>query len=188
MKRILTLCALITNSAFAVTVADCPQNITVKYSDLNIEGSVDDLIEELGGVEGQSEEELSALKESFKALSEIVSVERFFSLEKAKNGRCRYKKQDDDVSLEKVEIYTSRGVHKLYIQTDLGPRGILLRTYAMVESVSPRAVKFVEVGGKTSASLALAIPRTNYESYTSGGPLEFVGKAAQISASVISPQ
>jgi hypothetical protein len=108
-----------------------------------------------------------------------------FSLTRARGGRCRYENNDAQNSEEKIEIYTTRGVDKLYMQTDLGPRGILLRSYANISSMSPTKISFKE---GDSASLAMAIPRYPYESYSAGGPLEFVGKASTLSASIITPQ
>ena len=62
------------------------------------------------------------------------------------------------------------------LQTLIGPRGILGRVYANVDSISVDEVTLAD----SDASFALAIPRDPYDSYSAGGPLVFIGKVKDL--------
>jgi hypothetical protein len=78
--------------------------------------------------------------------------------------------------MQKIEIY---GDNKMYVQATLGPRGILSRTYLDIKVLKPDYVQLENEG-----SVAMAIPRYPYTSYTAGGDLEFIGKSKSARASV----
>jgi len=176
MYRALFLSSFVAVSAFAVSVEDCPENIKVTVSGIEITSTVKNVLKEYG-VEGTPEQE-KAIRKAFANASDTESVKRDFDLEpKPKNGRCVYSDKEDRDSLEKIEIYTTNDQDKLYMQTEIGPRGILLRSYADIKAIAADDVALEDKVG-----VALAIPRYPYESYTAGGPLIFVGKASKAKA------
>jgi len=75
-------------------------------------------------------------------------------------------------SVEKIEVFSNEGKNKIYIQANIGPRGLLLRVYAEIESMNTNDIKLSNV----PSSMALAIPRYPYQTYSAGGELLFFGK------------
>lgn len=137
--------------------------------------SKESILKEQSEVGGDLEEvQLDAISKSIDNLAAFQSVSRTFKRSEAKNGKCVYGYENTD--MEKVEIYSQGGKDKIYLQTNLGPRGILMRAYASIGSVSPNEITVT--GG---AGVALAIPRYPYTSYSAGGNLAFVAKAKNVS-------
>jgi len=175
MFKTLVLGSFVALSAFAVSVEDCPENIKVTISDFEITNSLKNVLKEYD-VEGTPEQE-KAITKAFENASETKSVKREFTRTKAKSGKCEYSDAEDKESLEKIEIYTTKGQDKLLMQTEVGPRGILLRAYANITVIAADDVALEDKVG-----IALAIPRYPYESYLAGGPLIFIGKAGKAKA------
>jgi hypothetical protein len=173
----------LSQTSFAVDTKDCPANLSVSYKDLSVTKSVEEVLEELTESQGQyyRDELGKELGQVFQKLRPISQVNRHFLLESTKKGRCRYQR---DVEFEKAEIYTQKGKTNLLVQTELGPRGILLRTYARVEILRPTGL----VLSKANPGLALAVPRSPYKDYSAGGPLVFIGKVGEFKTSVRIPK
>lgn len=166
MSKLALVIALLGANAFAVKTADCPDTLQVSVSDLNVTKSLEKLLKDY---ENDADEQIAAVKRAYAKVVDLGNVRRKFPLDEAKNGKCVYRNE----GIEKIEVYSSGGKDKLYLQTKVGPRGILLRTYATVTEVSVDGISVDEDSG----GLSLAVPRYPYESYTAGGALHFVGDA-----------
>jgi len=175
MFKTLVLVSFVAVSAFAVSIEDCPENIKVTVSGIEITNSVKNVLKEYDVDEKPDQEK--AIRKAFENASETESVKRDFERTLAKDGRCTYSDKEEKDSLEKIEIYTTKGQDKLMMQTEIGPRGILLRVYANLTAISADDVALEDKVG-----IALAIPRYPYESYTAGGPLIYIGKASKAKA------
>jgi len=166
-------------SAYAVRVADCPASIKIESSGLRLNRSLQKILGEAaysGNPADLEPEETQAITESINNIATTRSVVRVLPLFKAKSGRCRYESGARG-DMEEVELYTKAGKDTVLVQTKIGPRGILLRLYGKIESLSKTEIKL-----SPGASMALAIPRYPYTSYEAGGPLVFVGKVANLAA------
>ncbi len=179
MKSLFVLATvLFTAQTYAVNTANCPPNISLNYSQIKLGKTSEEVIKEIYN-ESDGPKVFAGILETFEKLKLTEQVARTFNLSSKRNGQCKYSGKN----MERVWVYTKKGKDQLYLQTEIGPRGTLLRTYAQVISLSPTEITLSETGG-----VSLAIPRTPYTSYCAGGPLVFVGKAFQIGASVILPQ
>lgn len=173
MKWILLLSPFFAANAFAVSVKECPAQIELRYTDFQVTSSLEKIFEELGGIEALEEEEMQAVRIAVDNVKRSDRIERKFALEKGKSGRCVYSSSDD---IERAEIYTTRGQDMLWVQTNVGPRGILLRVYAKLDSVRKDKISLET----ESPGMALAIPRWPYENYRAGGPLVFIGRVKSL--------
>lgn len=177
MKFILLLGSMLSFSAFAVPVKNCPSVLTFAYSDVRLKTTAAELIKSYADGLPLEEEEIEAINQTFKNIEGTVKVSRTFELKKAKNGRCAYRGPNKG-SNEKIEIYSKGGQDYAILQTDIGPRGILARLYAKLDKLSEESV---ELKGNSYAGLSLAIPRYPYEDYDAGGNLIFIGSVRDLS-------
>lgn len=166
--------AVVSANAFGVRVANCPKKIAFEASDLKITKS---LAATLAEEDSDVEEQIAAITAAHGTVSNAEELGRTFTLTRAASGRCQYGNTRD---VEKIEIYSTGGEDKIYLQQVIGPRGIVARVYAKIESLSTRSVELT----KEDAGLALGVPRYPYTSYTAGGSLLFVGKAKTVSVKV----
>ncbi len=182
MKKISILSLLVgvqSATALAVNVKDCPANLRVQYSDLYVSKTIEAVIEEV--TVGDDTKIANEVEEAFKNVTRVNNVSEMMNLSKAQKGRCTYENGKDN---EKAELYTSKGRTQLLVQTNLGPRGFLLRVYAGVDGVKPTGLTLA----KSRPGLALAIPRSGYDDYSYGGPLAFIGKVEKFEVSVTLPE
>ncbi len=172
MSLLLFALGLALSPVQAVTTSNCPANLKFTLGQIQTDKSAEDILKEY--VEFESSEMSEAIHATMGALAKIPSVSRDFSLDSAKGGKCVYA---DRVSTnEKIELYTTKGSDRFYTQTQLGPRGILLRAYGKIQSLGKNGL----IADSTPVRLALAVPRYPYTSYSAGGPLIFVGEARKM--------
>lgn len=160
----------LTNSAKAVTVKDCPKAFRTRVSELKSTKTVEDFAE-ANADEDKLELISYYLKNDFRSGSAIYGD---WKLAKANNGRCQYTSSSS--GNQKAEIYTTRGKDIIYLQTDLNLKGIVLRIYGDVESISPETLTLKSARG----GLALGVPRSGYDHYSAGGSLVFFGSANKV--------
>lgn len=174
MKTLIALSLILSTSAFAIDTKNCPGRIAVKLGGFKVTRTPDQVIKAMDGGFGLIDQlQAEGIKYSMKVLRMNEGVNEYFTLKQASNGKCVYLNSSAKDSQQKAEIYTSQGVNRMYVQSQIGPRGIMLRTYFQVLSVRPDQVQLTE----TPAVLALAVPRSPYTSYDAGGPLANVGQA-----------
>jgi hypothetical protein len=169
MKKIL-FCLFVTVNAFAVETQECPSSISFNESEFSVWKTADQVFYTLGGKENLEPEEIQAVTTALENTKNSKKISRSFDLFSASSGRCIYKEKE---SVERIQIYTEKKQDMMMIQTEIGPRGILLRTYAKIASMTPAKIVLLE----EKQSIALAVPRYPYESYSAGGGLANVGKA-----------
>lgn len=175
MRLVAAVLFFVSISAFAVTVAECPAHLKVTSKKLKIRSTLETVLEKVGpDLPEEQEDAIGESYENLRALKEISVSHDFWP--GSKNGRCQYKKKGN----EKIVLFTEKGVDQVFFQTDLGPRGTLVRAYATVAKVSPQGVELTE----EPARIYIAIPRYPYEDYSAGGPLVGVGDAASTDTAV----
>lgn len=157
----------------AVETKMCPPKLGLQVAGFQITKSLRQVAQE-ASVYSDDRESLEALATTGKNIMAAKTIERDFILIEAKNGRCIYSipRTPTQWTIEKIELYTTQGKNILYFQTHIGPKGILLRTYSNFE-LTPGQVTLTP--GKVG--IAVAIPRSNYDTYDAGGALVFVGNA-----------
>lgn len=172
MLKLLPILTFMATSAFAINTKDCPSNLQVKAAEISITKSIEQVLK---GLESHSdvEEYTDSVKLAHGRIADFDDVSLSDALDKAKNGRCIYQVAD---SIEKIELYSKGGVDHIYFQKEVGPRGILVRIYGKIASLSTDGVELTD----QKSGVAMAIPRHPYESYTAGGELIFIGIAGQL--------
>lgn len=176
---ILFASSLFAVNAFAVSVKNCPEQLRFIYGEVEVTRSLEYVLEE--ALLGQYEEDdpfVLAIKAAYAHAEPQGFVTRTFNLVRAKNGRCSYYTKGH--SNERIVLLSSKGKDRLMLQTLIGPRGILGRVYATIDSLSVDEVTL----SASDAGFALAIPRDPYDSYSAGGPLVFIGKVKDLELSV----
>jgi hypothetical protein len=134
--------------------------------------TLDSLLDRIRKEPGNNPETEAALRAAYQNYRATPAVARHWKLTTAENGRCQYK----GLNQEKIELLTQQGQHSAYIQTAIGPRGILVRTYWRVLTVEPKRVSLANDVGSTY----FAIPRYPHELYSAGGPLLRIGTARKV--------
>jgi hypothetical protein len=165
-------------NGFAVSVKTCPATVQVSVSKLQITSNPKTVAQET--FMEFDKEKSAAIKKVFRNLEKTRAVQRTYYLQEARNGRCVYKNVGEGDDQLKIEIYTSKGFDTLFLQSVIGPQGILLRTYARITKFQK---DLLEVEGN---GIALAIPRVGYTHYSAGGPLVFIGHA-KVKAAAFDP-
>ncbi len=185
---------LFLNFSEAVTVRNCPAKINVKIDELEVNANKNEALKDFSSLnlatatleEKYEDKEYLSAELAYETLDDGGATfaewsNRTFAISKRENGVCRYTSQENPYSEEKIEIYTSNQKDRIYLQTLIGPRGTILRTYAVLNSLTTTSVT-VEAG---PYGAALGVPRSNYTSYSAGGPLGFVAKAGKFEVNVI---
>lgn len=170
MKSLFALLLLSLNS-YAVEVRNCPAKIALNYSGFETSVTLNHVLKEMNQFGAIESEELEAIQTSWNNLSQTKNISRVFTLSAASSGSCRYKTSSD----ESVRIYTNSGKDILMVQTEMGPRGILLRAYAEITKMTPTWITL----SKTAPGMGLAVPRYPYTSYSAGGGLYFIGSVTK---------
>ena len=179
MKFVLLIGSLFAANAFAVSVKDCPERLKFTYGDVKVTRSVDYVLKEaMVSDEDPNDPYVLAIKAAYAHAEPRGYVSRTFDLIRAKNGRCSYYIKGN--SDERIVLLSSNGKDRVMLQSLIGPRGILGRVYATVDSLSVDEVTLAD----SDAGFALAIPRDPYDSYTAGGPLVFIGKVKDLELTV----
>lgn len=173
--KALGLLLLLSFNAFAVQTRNCPAKLTVTYSDLVINRTLGQVIDERGT---DIEAEIGKLTAAYLSTQGTRALTRSMNMSAARNGRCVYRPENARDTEEKIELYTKGGKDQLMIQTDIAPGGALLRLYAQILGLTPQKVTL----SKRPAGMALAIPRHPYDSYSAGGDLLFIGEVRNITA------
>lgn len=174
---ILSMLILGAVTSHAVTTADCPQSLKIQISEFQVIKTSEQIVKELvDGGYGSDPREMDAVTTTLFNVLTQKKIERSWKLIKSGNGKCTYQNAQ---AIEKADVYSSNGKNIFMAQFSMGPRGTLLRVYAQIASLQPQGIAL----DLKSAGLALAIPRSNYETYSAGGPLIFFGKALRFNIS-----
>ena len=171
--KFLGLLLLLSANAFAIQTRNCPARLTVTFSDLQLNRTLGQVIDENAS---EHEDEIAKITAAFLSVQGTRAVTRAMDMNVARNGRCVYRPAAGRRSEEKIELYTKDGKDQLLVQSDIAAGGALLRVYAQIETLGPTRIKLFD----RHAGMALAIPRHPYNSYSAGGSLIFVGKVRNI--------
>lgn len=174
MKNILltglsTFVTMVAMESGAVTTGQCPNSVDVVMKNLKVTVSAKQLNYDFGLTSAEPEE-ANAINESLKNVAKSPTITRSFKIDRRQNGVCTYRGKD---AIEKAELYTKNSRTIFLFQVNIGPRGILLRSYTEVRDLSPASITF-----NSPVSLALAVPRWPYTTYDAGGSMGFIGQTA----------
>jgi hypothetical protein len=176
---VLILGALTAQAASAVTTANCPGSVKIEFTQVSLNRSAEQVIQELEQTQYLDEDDKDNVRAAVENVRTLGDTVRLLALDSAKSGRCAY--GHNRHNFDGAEIYTKKDANgvktdRLLVEVPVGPKGAVLRLYGIVETFSKTEVK-IKSG---RASVALALPRTPYGHYSAGGPVIFVGNVNQI--------
>lgn len=164
--QLIALLALFAVPAFAVQVKNCPENLVVSYGKVSVTTSIQKI--QSDSMNPVDDKKIDSIVTILSDLESNFNVSLELPRTSSGNGRCKYEGNGNT----KIEIYSKNGKDLLYVQTESGLQGILYRTYAKIDSISPKRIDLAS----EDASVSIAVPRIGYNNYLAGGPLVFVGK------------
>lgn len=154
--------------AHALLTKDCPNNIKISYSQFEFTKNVDQVLNVLEPSQA-NEATREFVQEAFENAGTGEYISRDLYISSRKNGRCVYRGNTE----EKIELYSENGIDRLISQTDIAPRGMLLRLSAKIESLTPENIEI----SSESPGIALAIPRYPSTEFRAGGDIISIGHA-----------